>query len=127
MNEEVKNKKENKVKKFIKDHWFDALLLGIGFGAGIVLMNERHRKDLANSIMAWEGRVMDSVKDMGNKLVTTPISAEIDKDIFTELAPTIEEAVLNSGVDKMVLERSYDLDTLTHKLVTVNIEQIYGD
>lgn len=51
----------------------------------------------------------------------------VDEDIFTELAPSIEETVLNKGLEKVVLERSYDLGDNLSKYVTVTIENVYGD
>lgn len=70
-------------------------------------------------------------KKSSNNLVvrktSSPLAKKIDADIFTELAPTIEEAVMNVGLEKIVIERSYSLDCLTHKLVTVVVESIHGD
>ncbi len=43
------------------------------------------------------------------------------------LAPAIEGAVLDKGLEKVILDRSYDLGDNLHKLVTVSIENVYGD
>ena len=51
----------------------------------------------------------------------------IDKDIFTSLAPQIEDAVLDESIDKIIFDRVYELEPVVSKLVTVNIETTYGD
>lgn len=56
-----------------------------------------------------------------------PWVKKIDEDIFTNLAPEMEEAILNYGLEKFWAERTYELDPVTSKLVTVSIETINGD
>lgn len=56
------------------------------------------------------------------------IATLIDEEIFTELAPEIEQAVLDKGVDSLRIEKYFDLgeDNL-FKHVEVKITQYAGD
>lgn len=51
----------------------------------------------------------------------------IDEEIFTDLAPEIENLVINSEIEQAIAERSYTLEPTLHKLVTVKIDTIHGD
>lgn len=51
----------------------------------------------------------------------------IDEKIFTELAPRIEEAIMNDKLENAVIEGCYTLAPVLHKAVTVNVETIHGD
>ena len=52
---------------------------------------------------------------------------KIDEEIFTDLAPEVENLVISDGVEHAVVERSYTLEPTLHKLVTVKIDAIHGD
>ena len=52
---------------------------------------------------------------------------DIDESIFTDLAPEIENMVLNNSISKGGIFRSYDLKNKTHKTVEVTIDTIYDD
>lgn len=115
---EHKTRKVNK-KEFLKKH-------GITIGASIAA--SAVTGIIMYKIFGTNGTVdTDTVLLKRTVSIPTPISKKIDEDIFTAIAPAIEEAVLNSGVENFTLERNYDLDGLTHKFVTVNIERIMGD
>lgn len=51
----------------------------------------------------------------------------IDEEVFTDLAPEIENLVISDGVEHAIVERSYTLEPTLHKLVTVKIDAIHGD
>ena len=71
----------------------------------------------------------DAYKEIIDTLQTEielPVKS-VDEDVFTMLAPAIEGAVLDKGLEKVILDRSYDLGDNLHKLVTVSIENVYGD
>lgn len=52
---------------------------------------------------------------------------KIDEEIFTDLAPEIENLVICDGVENAIVERSFTLEPTLHKLVTVKIDAIHGD
>lgn len=51
----------------------------------------------------------------------------IDEEVFTDLAPEIENLIINDGVENAIIERSFTLEPTLHKLVTVKIDAIHGD
>ena len=52
---------------------------------------------------------------------------DIDEDIFTDLAIKMEGAIIDEDLDKVVIEKAYDLGDNLSKLVTVSIRNVYGD
>jgi hypothetical protein len=54
------------------------------------------------------------------------VCRDVDEDIFTDLAIKLENAVL-SKEETYHDERWYDLDPLTHKQVTINVDTVKGD
>lgn len=120
-NEERKPEKQEKVKDFLRRH--QLLLSVLGTGAGLVV---------GGTIFIIVGKKVKTLKikrilDILQKDTTELPIKSVDKDIFTILAPVIEAAVLDKGLEKVVVDRSYDLGDNLHKLVTVNIENVYGD
>lgn len=114
--------RRNKAKAWFKTHYKKVLFITVG-GAVVVILGKDAIK---------YRQLMKDAKELGETVLKqsktlTPVAKIIDEDIFTDLAPTIEEMVLDSGVEKSMIEKNYDLDGLTHKLVTVNIERIMGD
>ena len=72
-----------------------------------------------------------SFKEFKNVPSVTDVLPEfirkIDEEIFTDLAPEVENLVISDGVEHAVVERSYTLEPTLHKLVTVKIDAIHGD
>ena len=58
---------------------------------------------------------------------STIVETVIDEAIYTDLAQAIEDTVLDRGMEKAIIERSYDLGDNIHKFVSVSIENVYGD
>lgn len=122
-NEERKQERQEKVKAFLKKNKFLLQVLGVGvvtvIGGTILVITGKRYKILKK----------DAYKEIINTLQTEielPVKS-VDEDVFTMLAPAIEGAVLDKGLEKVILDRSYDLGDNLHKLVTVSIENVYGD
>ena len=122
-NEERKQERQEKVKAFVKKNKFLLQVLGVGvvtvIGGTILVITGKRYKILKK----------DAYKEIIDTLQTEielPVKS-VDEDVFTMLAPAIEGAVLDKGLEKVILDRSYDLGDNLHKLVTVSIENVYGD
>ena len=122
-NEERKQERQEKVKAFLKKNKFLLKVLGVGvvtvIGGTILVITGKRYKILKK----------DAYKEIIDTLQTEielPVKS-VDEDVFTMLAPAIEGAVLDKGLEKVILDRSYDLGDNLHKLVTVSIENVYGD
>ena len=121
--EERKQERQEKVKAFLKKNKFLLQVLGVGvvtvIGGTILVITGKRYKILKK----------DAYKEIIDTLQTEielPVKS-VDEDVFTMLAPAIEGAVLDKGLEKVILDRSYDLGDNLHKLVTVSIENVYGD
>ena len=122
-NEERKQERQEKVKAFLKKNKFLLQVLGVGvvtvIGGTILVITGKRYKILKK----------DAYKEIIDTLQTEielPVKS-VDEDVFTMLAPASEGAVLDKGLEKVILDRSYDLGDNLHKLVTVSIENVYGD
>ena len=122
-NEERKQERQEKVKAFLKKNKFLLQVLGVGvvtvIGGTILVITGKRYKILKK----------DAYKEIIDTLQTEielPVKS-VDEDVFTMLAPAIEGAVLDKGLEKVILDRSYDLGDNLHKLVTVSIENVYGE
>ena len=122
-NEERKQERQEKVKAFLKKNKFLLQVLGVG----VVTV-------IGGTILVITGKRYKILKKDANKEIIDTLQTEIelpvksvDEDVFTMLAPAIEGAVLDKGLEKVILDRSYDLGDNLHKLVTVSIENVYGD
>ena len=120
-NEERKQERQEKVKAFLKKNKFLLQVLGVGvvtvIGGTILVITGKRYKILKK----------DAYKEIIDTLQTEielPVKS-VDEDVFTMLAPAIEGAVLDKGLEKVILDRSYDLGDNLHKLVTVSIENVY--
>lgn len=124
-------KKKGRLRRWWNNNW-EKILLSMSAGAAVVMatvitkmyVDESRKAKLLNK----EGeKILETLSKPSVKTTMAPLATKIDEDIFVNLAPAIEDAVLQSLADKVHLEQSYDLDGLTHKLVTVNVETIFGD
>ena len=113
-----------KGKKIVKKHK-KAIIGGIVIGvtAYVVLKDsralsehEKEGKEILNTLLKLPTRSM------------TAASRQIDEEIFTELAPDIEELVLNKGIENALSEKYFDLgEDRLFKHVEVKITQYAGD
>lgn len=115
-----KERKAERFKQFLRKHKWEIIGTAVGTVVGLKML-KRH----SSKARKHEAEVIDIFKTSGSRL--EPWSKKIDEDIFTDLAPELEQMVLNAGVDKAWIERCYDLDPVTHKLVEINISTIHGD
>lgn len=122
-NEERKQERQEKVKAFLKKNKFLLQVLGVGvatvIGGTILVITGKRYKILKKDVYK---EIIDSLQTE----IELPVKS-VDEDVFTMLAPAIEGAVLDKGLEKVILDRSYDLGDNLHKLVTVSIENVYGD
>ncbi len=99
-------KKESKAKKWIREHKKQLAIAGavIGsFALGIAYERCTNKK-----LKAWH----EAEKELKGYKLSDPdeCTKRIDEDIFVNLAPTIEEAVLSSGIDKFYMDRDYPVE-----------------
>lgn len=89
--------KKEDIKKFVKDHKTEiivgAVSVAIAVGAVFALHNNKSSADL---------EPLKIPDEMPN-----PAHDHIDEDIFTDLAPQIEDAVLTEGLDEDYIEKTY--------------------
>lgn len=98
---EIEVKKEGKVRKWIREHKKQLVIAGavIGsFALGIVYERCANKKLKA---------VHEAEKELEGYDECTK---RIDEDIFTNLAPTIEDAVLSNGIDEFYMDRDYPVE-----------------
>ena len=121
-NEKKLREYQGTVKDFVQEHKAFVATLGAGLtlviGGTVFLITGKKRKSSTKDIAVL---LKDSSKAMSK------VEKHIDEDIFTSLAPAIEDAIKSKGVENVVLERDYNLGGNLHKFVTVCVENIYGD
>lgn len=102
-----------KAKEWIKEHKKEVALGIVGAGAiGIsAYIGVNFAKYLRNKAD------MKSISDACPGLEKI---GDIDKDIFTSLAPEMEEAILDDNVIEKVIERTYDGPTSKHVKIVVS-------
>lgn len=109
---------------FVKEHKVEISLTAVTVVSGIGLI-----------ILGRKLYLLDT-KHKSFKSISVPSVTEsilpdniriIDEEIFTNLAPEIENLVINDGVENAIVERSFTLEPTLHKLVTVKIDAIHGD
>ena len=109
---------------FVKEHKVEIGLTVITTVSGIGLFI------LGKKLYALDTK-HKSFKDFNVPSVTDSVLPEfirkIDEEIFTDLAPEIENLVICDGVENAIVERSFTLEPTLHKLVTVKIDAIHGD
>ena len=110
----TKNEFKKKVKKIVKKSWKKTLVFG-GVTVGLLLLKKRIGYLLSKMP---EGIEVDN---------EASIFGDIDEAIFTDLAPRMEEAIFNKGLEKTIIEESYELENNLSKFITISIENVYGD
>lgn len=116
-----------KSKKWVKEH--KDVLVGTGLLVGssvlMIVLGAKGASKLLIKPKHVPGELGDAVLKGLKEGPLTP--HEIDELVFTDLAPKIEDAVLEKGLEKMALERTYNLGDNLSKFVTINVENVYGD
>lgn len=51
----------------------------------------------------------------------------VDEDIFSDLAPTLENVIIDQGIEKVNISRCYDIGDNVHKCVEITMDTIVGD
>ena len=105
---------------FVKEHKVEIGLTAVTTVSGICLILIGRRLYLLDT--KHKSFNVPSVTDVLPEFIR-----KIDEEIFTDLAPEIENLVISDGVENAVVERSYTLEPTLHKLVTVKIDAIHGD
>ena len=115
----------NEKLKWVKEHKKE-ILIGTGTVIGTAVLITIGVKSSRSSKAHKElgEKILDSFNNMPELTGTEKV---VDEDIFTSLAPAIEKAVLEKGLEKVTLERAYDMGDNLNKFVTVKIENVYGD
>ena len=98
-----------KVKEWIKEHKGEIAMTGLTIGTAVICytickntkkaMNPNLVKNAPN---VYVDHTYDGIDKASKELVKA-----VDKDIFTILAPMIEDAVLTEGVDECVFDTTY--------------------
>lgn len=103
---EIEVKKEGKVRKWIREHKKQLAIAGavIGSFALGMLYEQCTNKKLK--------KLHEAEKELEGYKLSDPdeCTKRIDEDIFTNLAPTIEEAVLSDGIDEFYMDRDYPVE-----------------
>lgn len=108
---------------FVKEHKVEIGLTAVTTASGIglfILGKKLYALDTKHK--SFKSFNVPSVTDILPEFIR-----KIDEEIFTDLAPEIENFVISDGVEHAVVERSYTLEPTLHKLVTVKIDAIHGD
>lgn len=128
MNKQIEQKLE-----WAKEHKKE-ILIGSCIVGGAILLTALGAKGIAD----WHSKEK-AHKERGEKILNAfkdvciestevnEIAYHVDEDLFTNVCPTMEDVILNRDVEKLVIERAYDLGDNLSKHVTVNIENVYGD
>jgi len=99
-------KKESKAKKWIREHKKQLVIAGAvisSFALGIAYERCTNKK-----LKAWH----EAEKELEGYKLSDPdeCTKRIDEDIFVNLAPTIEDAVLSDGIDEFYIDRDYPVE-----------------
>lgn len=119
--EEKEESKFSKFLNFVDDHKWEILGTIAGTAVGLIFLN-RHFKAKERA-KALEEESKELLKVFESSQQRNPLVMKIDEEIFTDLAPEIEEMVLNKGVEKGWISRTYKIGGGS-KLVEVNVEKV---
>ena len=117
--------KKKKLREWAKEHKYE-LSIGaaciVGGGLAILGVKSFESTKSKNKVFKSFGeKKIGAFTGMGKR------SRYIDEDIFVDLAPKIQTAVLDKDIEKACIEKAYDLGENLSKQVTVMIENVYGD
>ena len=115
----IKNKiveAKDKTVKFYSDHKDQikkgAIVVG-SFALGYVICKVTGKSTLKKELDQLEWKSLDD-SESKNYLPEENVIRKIDEDVFTELAPAIEDAILDDSSDEDLIERYYDVDFPKH-------------
>lgn len=94
---------KEKIKKFWEKNK-KKIIVGTAVVAGLVIAYKFGKKSSAKDVC---DKILDAAKETGDAFAES--CKAIDKDIFTELAPEIEEAILEEGLDEYLIEKTYEV------------------
>lgn len=110
----IKNKvveAKNKTVKFYSDHEDQikkgAIVVG-SFVLGYVICKVTGKSTLEKELDQLEWKDMDD-NESKKYLPEENVIRKIDEDVFTELAPAIEDAILDDSSDEDLIEKYYDV------------------
>ena len=109
-------------KKYVNEHKVQFVVGGVTV-IGIVVGGRFLFKSVKKTNVKVDSNALKKVVDNG----ISEITRKIDEEIFTDLAPEIENYVLDNGIEHAVSERSYDIGDNLFKIVTVTVKQYAGD
>lgn len=103
---EIEIRKETKVEKWVREHKKQLAIAGAVIGSFVLgmLYEQCTNKKLK--------ALHDAEKELEGYTLSDPdeCTKRIDEDIFTNLAPTIEDAVLSDGIDEFYMDRDYPVE-----------------
>lgn len=102
----IEVKKEGKVRKWIREHKKQLAIAGAVIGSfALGIMYERcankKLKAVHEAEKEFEGYALSGSDECTKR---------IDEEIFTNLAPTIEDAVLSDGIDEFYMDQDYPVE-----------------
>lgn len=103
---------KKKAKELVKKYWFPALCLVGGIVIGKTVFKTKYVQ------------IDGSLTEIFSKEKSNFIADIVDEDVIVELAPSIKEAVLSEGLEKVYIDRTYDLGDGIAKAVKVTVEKI---
>lgn len=122
----TKEEKREKIKNFLKDHKWEIIVSILGATTGIIFLNRslvKYKKE-SEELERQGKEILKVLEDCNRKAQIDPWTTRIDEEIFTDLAPEIEDMVLNKGLEKGWIERTYELGKVGKRRVEVNIEKV---
>lgn len=122
--ERARKKKKEAIIKWLL---FYAACAGTGFILGRLLgkwvtkeAKKLQQKEMAKILEEFELTPISS----GRMSRISPFAEGIDEEIFTEVAPEIELAVLNYGIEEYWSERTFKLDNQVKKMLKFTVTEI---
>ena len=121
---------------FINEHKLEFITGGavlLALGGSYMLGKTNGRLAVEQEMLDDEGKdILKALSGAGKTFADGDAETKhkmelVDEQIFTDLAPEIENYVLDNGIDHAVSERSYDIGNNYHKLVKVDVTQVVGD
>ena len=89
--------KKEDIKKFVKEHKTGIIVGGLSVAAFVCAVIASHNNESSDDLEPL--KIPDEMPN--------PAHDHIDEDIFTDLAPQIEDAVLTEGLDEDYIEKTY--------------------
>lgn len=102
----IEIRKETKVEKWVREHKKQLAIARAVIGSFVLGMlyeqcTNKKLKALHDAEKELEGYTLNDPDECTKR---------IDEDIFTNLAPTIEDAVLSDGIDEFYMDRDYPVE-----------------